>query len=1459
MKIEALHHKLLFRLFSLLCFLMAIVPAKHAVGQVTVEIGTGGDTSQISGYAPITRASATSTLRYSRANFLLTAAELSAAGIPSGATITSISFFKGNNGTLGNTGEFAIWMKNSTATPPLSTSTTWASITAGHTQVYNNLAQSLPDDTPGWFEFILQTPFQWAGNNLEVATDWYGVSPTNATQGQIRWRTNAAFADYIVGNFATTAPATLSATAAAYKRRPDVLITYTAPLCIAPPDPGVAQSSLSSVCPDVNFTLSRNGGTSGLGQTYQWQYSTDQTNWIDIPGATTEAVTVSQAENRYYRVRVTCNTQTATSSNTLFVTSITAMNGTYTVNSSNATGGTNFASFADLATRLNCAGVTGPVTVNVQPGTYTGRLVLDSVPGSGAANPIIINGNGQTLTHANTVSAERAAISIARSQYITISNLTVNVANGTSGWGIYLTRQANNITISGNTIISDTSASTGTEYAGIVASASATTSTTAGNNANSITILNNTIIGGQHGVMLVGTNAAGLQATGNVIQNNTIRDVSQDGIALYEQDGALVSGNDISRPNRPINLLFRGIYIAGTSTSANFSQNNTIINNRVHDVNTNFRSSTGSISGIQISGADAPVGLENKVINNMIYNIYGEGTQYGIQNSNADGNHIFHNTIVLDDQTSVGDDARGFYQTSTATNIQFRNNLVYVTRSGLGNKVALYYNTTTSTITSDNNVIWVTPNSPNFFVGSVGTSRKATPVDWQGQGYDLSSAFVDPLFVNRAANNFRPTNAGANDKGAFVGVDKDILNVDRSLNNPDAGAIEWTPAGNDAAISGFIQPVTFPYCGNSIDAIFELSNAGTAILNSVTINWQVNGVPQTPVNLTNLNLLPGASQQVTLGSPAISQNMFYTFSATVSNPNGVADEGTGSNTFTFANWRSSVSGTITVNKNAAASATNFVSVQAAADAMRTYGICGPVMVNVVQGSGPYNEQVTITTVPGGSAANLVTFNGNGETITFNPSSTTRHIVKLRAATDVVVENFVLTVDPAATVGWGIIINRGGSNITVRNNTVNVSQTITGSDAVGISVSDSTSYAGLTDLARDIVISGNTVNGGYIGINAVGLGGSNDRVQNIRIENNTVRDFFSVGIYNQGVIGTTIVGNNLSRPNRPAHTANAQLYGIQVFGPTYNYLIDKNKIHSLHNATMGAVNYTISAINVIGNNTAGATVGYSNGVISNNLIYNITNPGIQYGIRANIRQGGLCQIYHNTLVFDDASYSGTAATSAFFLEASSAATTPVDIRNNIVFISRGGTGTKRIIDIPTASALAGHNFNHNVYWFSGTDAASSFVSRVAGTNYVTLMDWQATGKDINSLFVDPQFTDASTGDFKPTNAVINGAAMMTAAVGVTTDITGAPRNSNPDPGAYEFWPTIYTFIGNGNWDNPANWLNNTIPPSPLPGESEVVINPSGVAILNVPFNTTPGSRITVKAGKQLVVQGNVTIQ
>ncbi|MEO6638518.1 MAG: hypothetical protein ABIN25_09585 [Ginsengibacter sp.] len=74
-------------------------------------------------------------------------------------------------------------------------------------------------------------------------------------------------------------------------------------------------------------------------------------------------------------------------------------------------------------------------------------------------------------------------------------------------------------------------------------------------------------------------------------------------------------------------------------------------------------------------------------------------------------------------------------------------------------------------------------------------------------------------------------------------------------------------------------------------------------------------------------------------------------------------------------------------------------------------------------------------------------------------------------------------------------------------------------------------------------------------------------------------------------------------------------------------------------------------------------------------------------------------------------------------------------------------------------------------------------------------------------------------------------------------------------------TVYKFIGTGNWDTSANWLNNEIPPSTITAGSEIIIDPPAGSdcILNIPYTLSSDSILTVNSGKKFLIQGNLSIQ
>lgn len=73
--------------------------------------------------------------------------------------------------------------------------------------------------------------------------------------------------------------------------------------------------------------------------------------------------------------------------------------------------------------------------------------------------------------------------------------------------------------------------------------------------------------------------------------------------------------------------------------------------------------------------------------------------------------------------------------------------------------------------------------------------------------------------------------------------------------------------------------------------------------------------------------------------------------------------------------------------------------------------------------------------------------------------------------------------------------------------------------------------------------------------------------------------------------------------------------------------------------------------------------------------------------------------------------------------------------------------------------------------------------------------------------------------------------------------------------------VYTFTGNGNWSDPANWTNGQVPPSIITGNNaRIIIDPltGGECVLDVPQQVSSGATIEVKAEKAFRVNGNLVI-
>lgn len=1021
------------------------------------------------------------------------------------------------------------------------------------------------------------------------------------------------------------------------------------------------------------------------------------------------------------------------------------LSGTYTINSGAATGGTNYASFTDAVTALTTSGVSGPVTFNVvaASGPYTNQITIGSIVGASAANTITFNGNGETIQFSAGSSA-RHVIWLNGADHIIFNNLVIKSLNSTYGWGIRFSNAADSNKVSNCTV--DVSATTSTSSSnswGILFTSSATSYSGSGNNGNYNEISNNTIKGGYGCITVYGASSTGMGSDGNMFINNIIQDFYYYGMRLYYPKSTIIRSNDISRPTRTSVSTFYGIYYY-------YGGSNCIIEkNRIHNPNDGNPSYAGSCYGINFSYSDATSGSENYVQNNAIYNFTQDGSQYGIYCYGSDYTRIYHNSVNLDyaNSTSSSVSYGMYFGTTSATGVEFRNNLVNITRNNSGTKYLIYCSS--SNLSASNNNAWYlnATSGTNYF--GYWSGAQATFALWQSNtSQDAASVEADPAFVNASAGDLTPSSFFVNDIGAPLGVVDDILGTSRSATTPDPGAFEFSPPVNDAGVSAFIAPAP-PVFGGSQNVIVEVSNFGANNISTATINWTINGVGQTPFAFAGPAIVPGGTANVTIGSTTLTGGITYDLKAWTTAPNGTTDPNNNNDT-SSTSVCVSVNGTYTINSAQATGGTNFNSFNDAITQMVNCGISGPVILNVVAGSGPYTEQVIFPFIPGSSAINTITINGNGDTLQHTPTSSDKRVLGFSGAKHITVNN--LYIRSLGTYGYGVHFSNGADSNKVNMCTIDVlagtqtSSTYTTAVAFSSSATSSTSSG---NNGNYNTISNNTIRGGYYCISMYGTSTTMKGMGN-SITGNTIEEYYYYGVRTYYIDMVTIHNNII---NRSAGGVTSS-YGIYC-GYTDRFSITSNCI--LKAGRYGIYMYY--------GNYQGSGSPTSSALIANNMISGFDYTSTSYGmyITTNARR---INVYYNSVSLTN-TYS-----SVYGMYVASG--TGTNIVNNSFATFNASSGYALYV----SSTSYVDTVNYNNYY---TASSSNFI--YIGGAYSTGTYVGGGGFNVNSRDGDPNYLDNDL-DLHAQFFQLN--SFATPIPGITVDKDGDTRDPlTPDIGADEY--------------------------------------------------------------------------
>ncbi|MEL6132580.1 MAG: T9SS type A sorting domain-containing protein, partial [Bacteroidota bacterium] len=183
-----------------------------AFGQTVAQIGSGSSSSSTRG--PFQRADTNSSTVFSRWIIYYTEAEMTAAGIPNGASITQLNWELASSNVIVGTGDATLKIYVNNTSDTVAVSDTWTNHIAGASQVGDyiyNTTSNFPGAN-GWMPFTFSSPFTYTGGALEIAVDWdcsQVSTPAFSGNGAIKFRwESTAPNDYVVKKTSSSSPST---------------------------------------------------------------------------------------------------------------------------------------------------------------------------------------------------------------------------------------------------------------------------------------------------------------------------------------------------------------------------------------------------------------------------------------------------------------------------------------------------------------------------------------------------------------------------------------------------------------------------------------------------------------------------------------------------------------------------------------------------------------------------------------------------------------------------------------------------------------------------------------------------------------------------------------------------------------------------------------------------------------------------------------------------------------------------------------------------------------------------------------------------------------------------------------------------------------------------------------------------------------------------------------------------
>ena len=959
-----------------------------------------------------------------------------------------------------------------------------------------------------------------------------------------------------------------------------------------------------------------------------------------------------------------------------------ALCGIYTI------GGTNpdFQTFNDAVSTMTTAGISCPVVFKVRNSTYNEQIEINPIPGSSTTNTVTFeseSGDSSQVLIWNQ-SGGGHTFKLIGSKNIIFSKLSIKKYYYSTG-SIVIGSSSENIVISHCKIIS-VFVTNGIRVEG---------------GSKNITITNNFFYGegGSSGVSV--SNVENIQINENRFQGYSLATQGSSSLSNLR-----INDNEASGCGIDLNYTGDSVYITNNRITVSNIKVNSGESNRWCFIEGN-RIATSSASGIVLT-------TNNCLVANNYISIFGINPWNGIQATNCSQTKIVFNSINLlnnniNSKCILLDGGSG---------VEIQNNIF--SNPGGGYSAYVLNNPTSCS--------WNYNNYYNLYkrVGFIGNITYPSFSSWaiaiNGESNGLS---VNPFFQNDSL--LVPHQILLNNTGSPISeVLYDIDSTLRHASNPDIGAKEFSPCELDAGINAVSSPST-PAEPGLQDVKVILQNQGTLTLTSVTINWSVNGIIQSPVNWSG-SLTTTQSSETIAGTYTFQSGTIYHVKAWTSNPNNGVDCDMLNDTIVPAGILVKLCGTYTIG----GTSPNFQTFNEAVSVLTNAGITCPVIFKVRNGT--YNEQIEINPIPGSSTTNTVTFeseSGDSSQVLIWNQPGYGHTFKLIGSKNIIFNKLSIKKDYYSN--GSIVIGSSSENIVISHCKI-ISVFVTN----GIRVEGG---------SKNITITNNFFygEGGSSGVSV-------SNVENIQINENRFQGY---GLATQG----SYVISNL-------HINENEALGC---GIDLNYSGDSVFItNNVITEAMIKITSSISAVCLIQGNriissvSSGITVTSKNCLIANNYI-SISGSNLGNGI-------DIINSNQTRIVFNSINVLSNNVNSSKCLKINGGDT--LEIKNNIFMNSGAG------FCVYTDNSPANSNWDYNNYY-----STSNKIGFKNGANYSTLSSWaSAIGGEANGRNLNPYFANDSS--YKVYQRGLNGAGMPIP--GVLYDIEGNIRNDQaPDIGAWEF--------------------------------------------------------------------------